>query len=148
MAKSILTPMERLIASRVFTPRPDDALPSCPATECWSSTYKPMKAGYTVIGDGRSILYAHRLSYEHFKGVELPKGLHIDHLCRNRRCWNPEHLELVTQKVNNARGNSPGAVAKRTNRCKRGHSLDDAYIQKDGSRICSQCQSDRYYANK
>ena len=56
-------------------------------------------------GYGRFIIYdkvdgeSHRISYKIFKG-EIPKGLQIDHLCRNKLCVNPQHLEAVTQKEN------------------------------------------------
>ena len=57
--------------------------------------------------------YSHRLAYELFKGV-IPVGLQIDHLCRNRACVNPDHLEPVTQQVNILRGDSPPARQART----------------------------------
>ena len=47
--------------------------------------------------------YAHRLSYEEFIGP-VPEGMQLDHLCRNRSCINPEHLEPVTQIENIRRG--------------------------------------------
>lgn len=52
---------------------------------------------------GRSDFNAHRISYRIYKG-EVPKGLEIDHLCRVRRCVNPDHLEAVTHQVNIIRG--------------------------------------------
>ena len=48
---------------------------------------------------------AHRFSYSIFKG-KIPKHLELDHLCRNRPCTNPDHLELVTRKENLRRGRS------------------------------------------
>src|SRR5665647_2266757 len=53
--------------------------------------------------DGSRKVYAHRWSYEHHFGP-VPDGLHLDHLCRNTICVNPEHLEPVTQRENVLRG--------------------------------------------
>lgn len=61
---------------------------------------------------------AHRYSYTWFVGP-IPAGLHIDHLCFNKACVNPAHLEAVTLTENNRRGN----VWVRTGRCMAGHVL-------------------------
>lgn len=66
---------------------------------------------------------AHRVSYETFKGP-IPKGLTIDHLCRNTVCINPNHLEAVTLKENILRGDSPTARHRRSTHCPKGHSYD------------------------
>ena len=50
----------------------------------------------------RNRTYAHRFAYEQAKGA-IPDGLEIDHLCRNRRCVNPDHLEAVTHQENQRR---------------------------------------------
>ena len=47
--------------------------------------------------------YTHRIVYEAKRGP-IPPGAVLDHLCRNRRCCNPDHLEPVTQQVNTVRG--------------------------------------------
>lgn len=143
MRKSILSPIERLLVARTLVPRPPGGHPTCPRTPCWQSTYKPNTDGYTVIGDGRgSVLYGHRLAFEHWVGP-IPVGRQIDHLCCNRTCWNPTHLEAVTQAVNVARGTSPGALASKEDLCRRGHSLDDAYRDRKGHRACRTCVNER-----
>lgn len=60
--------------------------------------------------DSKDVTYlAHRIAYEQAVGP-IPKGLVIDHLCRNTLCVNPDHLEAVTQRVNVARGNLNGQL--------------------------------------
>lgn len=58
--------------------------------------------GYGQFGDDKKLYYVHRWSYQHFVGP-IPEGAHIDHLCNNRRCVRPDHLEAVTQAENNQR---------------------------------------------
>lgn len=83
---------------------------------------------------------AHRASYEAFVG-EIPKGLVIDHLCRNILCVNPEHLEPVTQRENSFR--APNYVGNRTH-CPSGHeyTLDNTTLS-SGRRKCRTCHRKR-----
>mgnify|MGYP000502919220 CR=1 FL=1 len=88
---------------------------------------------------------AHRLAYELAWGP-IGDGLHIDHLCKNRRCVNPNHLEAVTPRENNLRSASPAWVTHRTgihqSECRSGHPLsgDNLYLFPDGRRGCRACQ--------
>ena len=61
--------------------------------------------GYGMIQINKKHKYAHRVSYEIFKG-DIPEGLELDHLCRNRKCVNPDHLEAVSSRENTMRGNN------------------------------------------
>lgn len=104
--------------------------------------------GYGVFGKGS----AHRYSYELCYGKKIAEGLQLDHLCRNRKCVNPVHLEEVTLKENVLRGEGITAVNKRKTHCIHGHefSLENTrhYRKKDGSlnRVCRACHRRR--ANK
>lgn len=80
---------------------------------CWPWTARLDRDGYGTLKmpTGRSIR-AHRFAYELLVGP-IPEGLVIDHLCRNRRCVNPAHLEPVTAEENWRRGDAPSAISAR-----------------------------------
>ena len=86
---------------------------------------------------------AHRLSYQHFIGP-IPQGLELDHLCRNRKCVNPIHLEAVTHRVNIFRGNTLAANYAARTHCKRGHLYDASNTGWRGTgRLCLTCIKQR-----
>ena len=112
---------------------------------CWN--WKGPKSG---IGYGGFNIYgkkfrAHRFSYELVKG-NIPEGLELDHLCRNKLCVNPSHLEAVTQRINQLRGNGIWGTNARKTHCVRGHLLagDNVYYRtqkgKLSGRRCRTCE--------
>lgn len=75
-----------------------------PDTGCWEWAGARHEAGYGIVGTNRDGTFrAHRIAYEHHVGP-IPDGLQLDHLCRNRGCINPEHVEPVTNAQNTRRG--------------------------------------------
>jgi hypothetical protein len=89
---------------------------------------------------------AHRWAYEFFR-ADIPDGLYLDHLCRNRACVNPWHLEPVTNRVNILRGVSFAAVNAHKTHCIRGHEFtpENTYLSSKG-RTCRACM--KFYRSK
>ena len=107
---------------------------------CWEWVGSHTGAGYGKIWRGGKLKMAHRVTYEEAKGP-IPVGLTLDHLCRNRGCVNPDHLEPVTHRVNLLRGRSPSAICAKKTHCHKGHLFDTAntYLTLDGKRSCRSC---------
>jgi hypothetical protein len=105
----------------------------------WTGARIPDGYGHTSV-NGRAVL-AHRLYYEAAKG-HIADGLEIDHLCRNRSCVNPDHLEPVSHRENVLRGENPMAQQARRTHCKRGHLFDEenTYLMHGRKRVCKECR--------
>lgn len=110
--------------------------------ECWNFTGGLDRDGY-----GRAFLNgkqgrAHRIVYEALVGP-IPKGLVIDHLCRNRRCVNPDHMETVTIAENVRRGDNVVALNPTKTHCPQGHpySGENLYYDPRGWRGCKACRN-------
>jgi hypothetical protein len=113
---------------------------------CWVWTGTIANNGYGKVTVDYKTLPAHRYFYEQLK-CEIPYGLHIDHLCRNRRCVNPDHLEPVTCRENSRRGNGVAGTNARKTHCKNGHEFteENTYTppKRPNVRNCKQCQIER-----
>lgn len=109
--------------------------------------------GYFYEGHARTShgkVYAHRWSYEQFVGP-IPDGLHLDHLCRNRRCVNPDHLEAVTPAENQRRAT---IIKQPKTHCRNGHqyTAENTFVNTAGYRVCRICRRKNslasYHKNK
>lgn len=112
--------------------------------QCWDWTAATYGNGYGCIGSGgrgaRNLL-AHRLFYETMVGP-IPSNMEIDHLCRNRRCVRPKHMEVVDHRTNTLRGDTITGRQARQTHCKRGHLLSgyNLIVSRNGKRWCRTCQ--------
>jgi hypothetical protein len=118
--------------------------------KCWIWLAAQDGHGYGVFGLNGSSHKAYRVSYKWLKG-NIPTNMQLDHLCRNRICVNPEHLEIVTQIENLRRG-----IYDRLNgKCSKGvHDMteDNVYINPTtGKSRCRACRNEyrrKYYLEK
>lgn len=114
-------------------------------TGCWEPHYGTSGTGYATMGLGNhKTVNVHRYLYQQVVGP-VPSGLVLDHLCRNKRCCNPDHLEPVTTRMNVVeRGVGPNAEAARRTTCLAGHEFS-IFTRGNGkqTRYCKICRSSR-----
>lgn len=133
--------------------------------ECWEWTASLSKNGYGKFSLKNATISAHRLVYT-IKHGSISCDSEVDHLCRNRKCVKPDHLEAVPQTVNTLRGDGVTAINAAKTHCIRGHLLNEPNLRKAGiknnKRHCLACDraagyiykyggdfqetSDRYYS--
>jgi hypothetical protein len=115
-------------------------------TPCWLWTAYVAPHGYGTFRLGGRMMLAHRAAYELLRRP-LTESFEVDHLCRNRTCVNPEHLEEVVRDTNWRRSDAVTRKYSDQTHCKRGHAFDEANTYRYGTgRICRACR--RMYARQ
>lgn len=119
--------LERIVARVVVT-----------RAGCWEWTGAQDDKGYGQVRVDGCVRRTHQVTYEATVGP-IPTGLEPDHLCRNRLCCNPAHLEPVTHQEN---------CRRRTvliTECPQGHRYDEknTRVGRDGRRDCRACDRER-----
>lgn len=110
-------------------------------TGCWNWTAGLNGKGYAYFWLNGGTRQAYKVAYVWKYGL-VPKGLDLDHVCLNKKCVNPDHLEAVTRKEHTHRGSTLAAINFRKTRCLRGHPFtkENTFIKPSGARVCRTCQ--------
>jgi hypothetical protein len=124
--------------------------------DCWEWTDALTASGHAQVSMHGTTCPAYRVSYQMFVGP-IPDELTLDHLCRNRACVNPTHVEPVTIRENTLRGIGPSSVNAAKTHCLRGHEFTPENIYwgmrrgKRPFRVCRICMlewSSRQYLKR
>lgn len=120
-------------------PRIESMIERIPFSDCWWWTGHLNRDGYGRVWHSGKARNAHRVVFSALRGE--PSAENLDHLCRNRSCVNPAHLEPVTQRENKLRGIGIGAKNAQKTECKRGHpfTTENTRIRPNGARACREC---------
>ena len=115
------------------------------ADDCWLWTGSGNRYGkFTIRGQTH---LAHRFAYEDMVG-DIPEGLTIDHLCQNKKCVNPEHLDPVPLLINVRRRDAVHGIGSAVTHCPKNHPYDETNTsRRNGRRYCKACARERARAN-
>lgn len=111
---------------------------------CWVWTGTQSRGYGQIILSGR-VIRVHRYSWFLHKGVWPDPRLTLDHLCRNKACVNPDHLEEVSAKENVRRAQEDTRTKAYATHCVNGHEFTKAntWVSKQGFRRCRRCWSEK-----
>jgi hypothetical protein len=114
-----------------------------PDTGCWyTKAANKSWDGYQRFGPGG---YLHVMAWQIANGRGVGEGMEIDHLCSNRACFNPAHLEEVSRAENTAR------AGRRLKACRKaGHPFtpENSYVAPNGHRSCKACRREALRAHR
>lgn len=104
---------------------------------CWVWQSPLDRDGYGSFHFARKTRRAHRAAWFLYRGP-IPAGMVVNHVCKNRACVNPQHLELLTARENALQDSlSPASLNARKTHCPKGHPFDRVYGKQ---RYCSVCE--------
>ena len=114
------------------------------SSDCWiwKGPQTPNGYGKHQRGPGHRERVIHRITWEHYRNEAIPEGLQLDHLCRNRLCCNPDHLEPVSGSENTIRQRH---YERNKTHCPAGHPYDEGNTRHtaDNRRVCRSCDRAR-----
>ena len=112
---------------------------------CWNWT-GGVRSYYGRIKINGKAYPAHRVAYAELIG-DPATDIHADHLCRNKLCCNPDHIQPKTPRGNTMSGYGPASFNARKTHCKYGHEFtpENTRIGRTGKRACRSCFRERNY---
>lgn len=115
----------------------------------WKGNHSKGYGRFLVQSADQQTIASHRFAYLAFVG-KIPEGLELDHLCRNTRCCNPEHVEPVTREENLRRSDVALGIRSAATHCASGHEFTKAntYIRTSGRRACKECNRRRHQSTR